>query len=81
MVKSDSFIRIFDSWRSDSGRSQYEGVATLNNRSETVGTYRHDHGGSDEVIIDWTKCRDDLWRRHNPEAFERRVFSLAKILM
>ena len=34
MVKSDSFTRISDSWRSDFGRSQYEGVATLNNRTE-----------------------------------------------
>ena len=69
-----------DSWRLDFGRLQYDGVAILNNHSRTVGTYRHGHGESDAVIVDWTKCQDDSWRRRNPEAFEIRVSSLARVL-
>ena len=32
------------------------------------------------VIIDWRSCRDDTWRRENPEAFRLRTENLAKVL-
>ena len=81
VVKSDQEMsNSLNSWRLDFGRLQYDGVAILNNHSRTIGTYKHDHGESNAVIVDWTKCKDDSWRRRNPEAFEIRMSSLARVL-
>ena len=81
VIKSDQEMsNSLDSWKLDFGRLQYDGVAILNNHSRTTGTYKHGHGESNAVIVDWTKCQDDSWRRRNPEAFEIRVSSLARVL-
>ena len=81
VIKSDSeMLESLDSWRLDFGKLKYDGAAILNNHSRTNGVYRHDHGTSEPVIVDWTKCRDDSWRRRNPEAFQIRVASLARVL-
>ena len=82
VVRSDKEMSnsLDSSWRLDFSRLQYGGVAVLNNHSRTTGTYRHDDGESNAIIVDWTKCQNDSWRRRNPEAFEIRVSRLARVL-
>ena len=50
-----------------------DGYRTETNRATAI--YRNG-----PVIIDWRSCRDDTWRKENPEAFRLRTENLAKVL-
>lgn len=67
-------------WNLDFNRLRYEGVAIMANHTRTVGTYSHEDGEIETVVVDWSRCTDDSWRRQNPGAFQIRVANLAKIL-
>ena len=64
----------------DSNRLRYEDVAIFGAHSRTSGTYTYPDGRRENVIVDWTRCRDDSWRRKHPDAFKARAVKLARVL-
>ena len=81
IVKSDTSIPdALESWRLEFDRLLYDGVAIMANHTRTTGIYEYPDGRRDPVVVDWSRCRDDSWRRRNPDAFHIRVSNLARTL-
>lgn len=81
IVKSDTSIPdSLNSWRFEFDRLSYDGVAIMSNHTRTTGVYSFFTGEKDPVMVDWSRCRDDSWRRRNPDAFHIRVANLARTL-
>ncbi|KAL9047031.1 MAG: hypothetical protein Q9214_000286 [Letrouitia sp. 1 TL-2023] len=66
-------------WKLDCDKLQFEGVAIFGH-SRTTTVYTHNDGRKENLMADWTCCRDDSWRKKNPEAFHTRVVNLVRIL-
>lgn len=69
----------FDDWKLDYDRLQFEGVAIFD-QSRTTSVYTYGDGRKEDLMADWTRCRDDSWRKENPKAFHTRVVNLVKVL-
>lgn len=69
----------FNDWELDSDKLQFEGVAIFGH-SRTTSVYTHVDGRKEDLMADWTRCRDDSWRKKNPRAFDTRVVKLVKVL-
>ena len=69
-----------NSWNFEFDRLQFEGYAIFANHARILATYTYQSGKEDPVLVDWSRCQDDSWRRRNPEAFKIRVSSLARVL-
>ena len=81
IIKSDNSLpESLGSWRFDFDRLSYHGIAIMANHSRTVGTYNYNDGEHEAVVLDWSRCLDDSWRRRNPDAFHIRVANLARVL-
>lgn len=81
IVQSDNSLpESLGSWRFDFDRLLYQGVAFMANHSRTVGIYKYSDGEHEPVVVDWSRCLDDSWRRKNPDAFHIRVANLARVL-
>ena len=81
IIQSDHELsETLNSWKMDFDRLQYDGIAIMANHSRTLGMYKHDESKQEAVLVDWSQCRDDSWRRYNREAFEIRISNLARVL-
>lgn len=69
-----------DSWKLEFKRLHLEGVAIMAHNMRTLAEYAFETGKKDAILVDWSRCRDDSWRRHNPGAFQIRVCNLARVL-
>ena len=58
----------------------YNDNTIMANETRVLGTYWHDNGEKESVLVDWSRCRDDSWRRHNQAAFHVRASNLVRIL-
>ena len=67
-------------WKFDSEKLKYDGIAIMANHSRTLASYQYDMHRKESVLVDWSRCRDDSWRRKNREAFEIRISNLARVL-
>ena len=72
--------KTLNSWKFEFGKLKYDGVMYMANHSRTLAEYQYDTHKKEAVLVDWSRCRDDSWRRKNSEAFEIRLSNLARVL-
>lgn len=62
-------------FRLEMNQLDWHGLPFMTDQSRAMATYR-----GEDIIVDWRLCRDNTWRRQNPEAFRQRTENLTKIL-
>ena len=53
----------------------FQGLAFMTDQTRAMAMWK-----GESVVVDWRLCRDDTWRRQNPNAFRLRTENLTKIL-
>ncbi|KAL8939852.1 MAG: hypothetical protein Q9211_002549 [Gyalolechia sp. 1 TL-2023] len=62
-------------FRLEMNQLDWHGLPFMTDQSRATATYR-----GEGIIVDWRLCRDNTWRRQNPQAFRQRTENLTKVL-
>ena len=62
-------------YRLEMDQLEWKGKPYTTNQIREMARY-----GEESVIVDWSCCQDDTWRRKNPRAFRRRTENLVNNL-
>ncbi|KAI4282473.1 MAG: hypothetical protein L6R38_002897 [Xanthoria sp. 2 TBL-2021] len=59
----------------DMNQLEWQGLPYITDQTRALATYK-----GESIIVDWRLCRDDTWRRQNPQAFHQRTENLTEVL-